>query len=60
MKTMYLTNEARESHIKEITRLTDVINHIPGNHLNYLDAQRLTIYLNELKENIKHEMNGDK
>lgn len=50
-----MTNEARCSAVQEINRLIEVVNHIPGDKLSYIDAQRITKYLCEFKEEIRKE-----
>lgn len=49
------TQDARCSAVKEITRLVEVVNHIPGNELSFIDAQRITKYMCELREEIRKE-----
>lgn len=50
-----LTQKARGSAIKEIDRLIEVVNHIPGNHLSFIDASSITKFLSEYKNEIKKE-----
>ena len=49
------TQEARISASEEITRLIEVVNHIPGDKLSYIDAQRITKYLCEFRNEVQKE-----
>ena len=52
---LYYSEEARQSHIKNIDRLKDVINTIPGNILNFVDAQNIATYLTNYQNEIIKE-----
>lgn len=56
MKKLYLTNEARENAISEITREIEVLGAIKSDDLSYLDYRRITDNLSKLREMIKAEM----
>jgi hypothetical protein len=52
---LYYTDEARESAIKNIDRLKEVVAGIPTEHLNFTDAVKLCNYLDDLKTAINKE-----
>lgn len=57
---LYYSNEARLSHIKNIDRLKNIINEIPGNVLNFVDAQNIATYLTNYQNEIIKESKENK
>lgn len=53
---LYHTNQARESAIKEIDRLMQIVSSIPGNVVGYLDASSINKYLSSYRDAIESEM----
>lgn len=53
MKRMYMTQEARESSIAEITRLIGVMNEV--SEISYVDNIKICNYLIELRKQIDRE-----
>lgn len=57
---LYYSNEARQSHIKNIDRLKNIINEIPGNILSCIDANHITTYLTDYQNEIIKESKENK
>lgn len=57
---LYYSDQARQSHIKNIDRLKSIINKIPGNVLNFIDAQNITNYLSAYQNEIIKEAKENK
>lgn len=52
------TNKARESHIKEITKIIDILGSNPNSELNYTEYRETVQYLSMLRDMYKKEMEG--
>jgi hypothetical protein len=55
-RKFYLTNEARESAIKEITRQIDVLLSMKTSELGYCDCRAIVKNLCDLREAIQREI----
>lgn len=56
MKNLYFTNKARESAIKEIDRLINVLGDLKSGEFGYIDYRSTVKHLNQLKDVIKSEI----
>lgn len=56
---LYYSNEARKSAIDNISELIVKIGTIPGNHLDYTSARKLTTYLSDLQNIISKEITNE-
>lgn len=56
MKKLYLTNKARESAIKEITRQIDVLMSMRTSELGYVDCRAIVKNLCDLRDVIENEI----
>lgn len=50
------TNKARESHIKEITKIIDILGSNSNSELNYTEYRETVQYLSMLRDMYKKEM----
>lgn len=50
------TNEARESHIKEITKIIDKLGEITNNELDYITYREAVSYLSTLRNLYREEI----
>ena len=50
------TDKARQSNIKKIGELIDMLGHMTGNELNYLDYRAIVNYLNVARDAYIEEM----
>lgn len=50
------TNEARQSHIDNITKIIDKLGNIPNENLDYISYREAVQYLSMLRDMYKKEM----
>lgn len=55
----YYTKQARESAVKRISELIDVVMTVRGDAINYLDARAIVEILAERKNDIEKELNKE-